>query len=271
MPKQRLAAELLHALDQGKLISTEHKDSPGEDWNEGYKVAAEILNLRRTRGETTLGRKIGFTNRNIWPQYGATSPIWAHVYDDTLIYARNNAATLSLSGSVQPRIEPEIAFRLRAPLPENCEDPATMLESLEWLAPSFEIVDCHFADWKFNPADAAADFSFHWRLIIGTPYEIRRPEIPSLAAQLRDCNITLSKDDRIMDRGTGANALGHPALALAFLADILARQPQFDRLSPGEVITTGTLTAALPVKPGENWVSHYDGLPVQGISLNLTD
>jgi 2-oxo-3-hexenedioate decarboxylase len=74
-----------------------------------------------------------------------------------------------------------------------------------------------------------------------------------------------------MDRGTGANALGHPALALAFLADILARQPQFDRLSPGEVITTGTLTAALPVKPGENWVSHYDGLPVQGISLNLTD
>lgn len=271
MSVQRQATELLDALDHGKLIASEHGNSSAEHWSKSYEVAAEILKLRRARGETTLGRKIGFTNRNIWAQYGATSPIWAHVYDSTLFHARNGTATISLTGSVQPRIEPEIAFKLRAPLPEHCEDPAVMLESLEWLAPSFEIVDCHYADWKFRPADAAADFSFHWRLVIGTPYEIRRPEIPLLATQLRDCKVTLSKDGGIMDRGTGANALGHPALALAFLADIVARQPQFERLAAGEVITTGTLTAALPVKPGESWVSQYDGLPVQGIRLKLTD
>ncbi|MEK6593452.1 MAG: hypothetical protein AABZ67_10240 [Pseudomonadota bacterium] len=270
MHRQRLAAELLDALDHGKLIPSQAERGPGNGWDEGYQVAAEIVKLRRARGEMTLGRKIGFTNRNIWAQYGATSPIWAHVYDDTLIYAENNAATLFLTGSVQPRIEPEIAFKLRAPPPAGCNDPAVMLESLAWLAPSFEIVDCHFADWKFNPADAAADFSLHWRLVIGTPHEIRKAEIPALVTQLRDCKITLSKDGEVMDRGTGANALGHPALALAFLVDILARQPQFDRLAVGEVITTGTLTAALPVKPGENWVSHYAGLPVAGIRLSFS-
>jgi 2-keto-4-pentenoate hydratase len=218
-----------------------------------------------------VGRKIGFTNRNIWAQYGATSPIWAHVYDGTLIHARDNTATLSLAGSAQPRIEPEIAFMLRAPPPVGCEDPAVMLEYIDWLAPSFEIVDCHFADWKFNPADAAADFSLHWRLIVGTPHVIRQAEIPALAAQLHDCRVTLAMNDRVMDRGSGANALGHPALALAFLADILARQPQFAALARGEIVTTGTLTAALPVQSGETWTSRYEGLPVDGLSLRFID
>ena len=269
MREQELAVTLLEALDHGTLVSPPAQAGAGNDWAAGYQVAAEILRLRRARGEKTVGRKIGFTNRNIWAQYGATSPIWAHVYDDTLIHARDNTATLSLAGSAQPRIEPEIAFRLRAPLPVGCEDPAIMLESLEWLAPSFEIVDCHFADWKFNPADAAADFALHWRLIIGTPHVIRKAEIPDLAVQLHDCEVTLAKNDRVMDRGTGANALGHPALALAFLADILARQPQFDPLAAGEIVTTGTLTAALPVQPGETWTSCYDGLPVDGLRLRF--
>jgi len=115
MNKQELAAELLDALDRGRTIPSVAKRSPGFGWDEGYEVAAEIVTLRRARGEKPVGRKIGFTNRNIWPEYGATAPIWAHVYDDTLIYARNNAATISLEGSVQPKIEPEIAFKLRAP------------------------------------------------------------------------------------------------------------------------------------------------------------
>lgn len=56
-----------------------------------------------------------------------------------------------------------------------------------------------------------------------------------------------------MDRGIGANALDHPALALAFLADILTQQAAFDPLAAGEIITTGTLTKALPINAGETW------------------
>ena len=265
-----IATELLRALDNGETMSSIAEREPGFGWEEAYAVAAELVKLRRARGEQTVGRKIGFTNRNIWPEYGATSPIWAHVYDDTLLYAKDNAAPISLKGSVQPRLEPEIAFKLRAPVPVECRDPAKMLESIEWLAPSFEIVDCHFPHWKFKPADSAADFSFHWRLIVGQPYEIRRVEIPDLAQRLRDCRVVLSKDGKVVDRGVGSNALDHPALALAFLADIVARQPRFDALRAGEVITTGTLTAALPIGAGENWESQYSGLPVTGLRLSFT-
>jgi 2-keto-4-pentenoate hydratase len=88
--------------------------------------------------------------------------------------------------------------------------------------------------------------------------------------RLRDCQVTLRRDGTITDRGVGANALGHPALALAFLADIVARQPQFDPLTAGEIVTTGTLTAALPIAPGETWTTDYAGLPISGLTIGFT-
>jgi 2-keto-4-pentenoate hydratase len=272
MDKTRLALEMLDALDQGQLVPSIGDYDPAFGWDESYAVAAEIVRLRRARGEKTVGRKIGFTNRKIWAEYGATSPIWAHVYDRTLVLARDGAATVSLEGSSQPRLEPEIAFQLKTPIPPGCRDPATLLDAIEWYAPSFEIVSCHFPNWKFKPADSAADFSFHWRLIVGTPVAVRTGDIPELATQLRDCKVALHKNGQIAGRGVGANALDHPALALAFLAEILARQPQFDPLAAGEVISTGTLTAAYSIKPGETWSSHYEGLPgVSGLALTFTD
>jgi len=272
MDTARLARELLAALDGGSTIPSIVARDPGFGWDEGYRVAAELLKLRRARGERTVGRKIGFTNRNIWAEYGASAPIWAHIYDRTLLRASNHQAEMSLKGSVRPRLEPEIAFKLKAPLPAGNGHPETVLRSIEWYAPSFEIVDCHFADWKFGPADAAADFSLHWRLIVGTPCQLRSVEIPVLAAQLRDCRVDLSRNRVVAARGVGANALGHPLSALAYLTAALSRQPQFEPLAAGEIITTGTLTAALPIKPGETWSSRYQGLPgVEGLTLTFTE
>lgn len=272
MDTTRMARELLEALDQGQIVPSIGDYDPAFGWDEGYAVAAELVKLRRARGEKTVGRKIGFTNRKIWAEYGATSPIWAHVYDRTLFFAQDSAATVSLSGSSQPRLEPEIAFQLRTPIPPDCHDPASVLDAVEWYAPSFEIVSCHFPNWKFRPADSAADFSFHWRLIVGAPVTVRKEDIPALVEQLRDCKVALRKDGLIMGRGVGANALDHPALALAFLADILARQPQFDPLAAGEIITTGTLTAAYSIKPRDIWSSAYEGLTgVTGLVLTFTD
>jgi 2-oxo-3-hexenedioate decarboxylase len=270
MDTKRIAEDLLAALDEGKTISSIVARNPGFDWDEGYDVSAEILRLRRARGERTPGRKIGFTNRNIWAEYGATAPIWAYVYDTTLILAAGDRATVSLRGSVQPRLEPEIAFKLKSALPAGIEDRRAVLDAIEWYAPSFEIVDCHLADWKFHSAESAADFALHWRLVVGTPCAIREADKGKLVDALHDVEVTLRKNGDVAERGVGANALGHPASALAHLAAVLARQPQFEPLAAGEIITTGTLTAAMPIEPGEVWSSEYDGLPVSGLTLTFT-
>ena len=264
------ARALLDAYDRGALASLPSARDPAFDWNAAYEVAAQIVKLRRARGERCAGRKIGFTNRNIWPEYGATAPIWSHVYDSTLIRAPGNTAVVSLRGAVSPRIEPEIAFGLRAAVPSQCRDPARILAAVEWLAPSFEIVDCHFAGWKFTPADSVADQSFHWRLIVGDPHPIAARGLAGLADAIRDCRLTLECNGKLRDEGVGSNALGHPALALAFLADTLVAQPQFDAPGAGEIVTTGTLTAALPIRDGETWTSKISGLPVAPLTVTFS-
>ena len=271
MQVEETARELLNALDRGGTIPSIAERHPGFGWEDGYRIAAELCRLRRARGERPIGRKIGFTNRKIWAEYGATAPIWGPMYDRTVVFAADDRATVSLHGSVRPRLEPEIAFRLSRPLPSGLADPTAILEHVEWVAASFEIVDCHFPDWKFQSADAVADFSLHWRLVLGTPLAVSSADIRALAGRLHDCELSLRQNESVVGRGTGANALGHPAMALAHLADVIARQPEADPLEAGEIITTGTLTPAMPIGAGETWRSTYDGLALAGLTIAFTN
>ncbi len=79
----------------------------------------------------------------------------------------------------------------------------------------------------------------------------------------------LRKGEDIVDRGTGDIVLGSPLAALAHLVDLLARQPWAAPLAAGEIISTGTLTDAHPVAPGEDWRTELIGLPLAGLRLRF--
>ena len=264
-----VAHELVTALDRASIVTPPTQRYADLDFTTAYRVAAEATGLRRGRGEVPAGRKIGYTNRNIWAQYDVHQPIWAHVYAHTVHHADANSAALSLARMVAPRIEPEIAFRLRAPVPAGCTDPAVILRSVEWVARTFEIVDCHYPEWKFKGPDSVIDFGHHAALVVGEPRAIAERDIPELVEALRDCWVTLVRDGVVADTGTGANALDHPALALAHLADVIASQPEAPPLEAGEIVTTGTLTAALPVAPGETWRSEAEGLGLPALTVRF--
>jgi 2-oxo-3-hexenedioate decarboxylase len=266
---QAIARELLDAHDHAKLIGSFVARDEGFDLDAAYQVAAELMRVRRSRGSRPVGRKIGFTNRSIWALYGVDAPMWAHVYDDTVSYAKDGKATVSLAGTVSPRMEPEILFKLRAPIPVACNDPERLLRSAEWYAHSVEIVHSHF-DWKFKLADATADWACHARLVIGEPQAIREEDIPALARALPAIKAALLKGGVRQIEGVGANVLGSPAYALGFLADLLSEQTFMQPLAAGEVISTGTITDALPVKPGEIWSTEISGLPAQNLSIGYT-
>jgi hypothetical protein len=114
-PVDRVSRNLLSALDDRVQIAPISKQNPQFDIDAAYRVTAEIRRLREARGERVLGRKIGFTNRTIWPEYGVYAPIWGYVYDTT-VHPISDRTAFDLSSMVEPRIEPEIMFGLsRAP------------------------------------------------------------------------------------------------------------------------------------------------------------
>ncbi|HEX6155937.1 MAG TPA: decarboxylase, partial [Burkholderiales bacterium] len=107
----------------------------------------------------------------------------------------------------------------------------------------------------------------HGRLLVGTPRPLR--ELPQLAQALPSVSVELLKDGAVVDRGVGANVLDSPLLALGHLVETLARQPGAAPLAAGEIISTGTITDAHPVRPGETWSTRLAGLPIPGLAVRF--
>ncbi len=105
-------AELLEAYDAGRQIAPISDGDPAFDEEAAYRIAHEITALREARGERRVGRKIGFTNRTIWPIYGVSGPMWGPVWDTTLHEIGDGFHTLS--PLPEPRLEPEIVFGLKS-------------------------------------------------------------------------------------------------------------------------------------------------------------
>jgi 2-oxo-3-hexenedioate decarboxylase len=227
-------------------------------------AAARALHEKRVReGWRPVGRKVGFTNRSIWPRYGVYEPIWGTVYDRTLIEAADNRAAVVLDELAQPRIEPEICFKLRA-APRSSAS-AELLACIEWMAHSVEIVQCDQPGWKTSLEHSTASNGLHGRLILGSPVRVDR--LPELEARLPRFEMLLKKGAEVVDRGRGEIVLGSPLAALGHLVELLAKQPKAPPLAAGEIISTGTLTDAHPVAPGETWSTEIHGLPLAGLQL----
>jgi 2-oxo-3-hexenedioate decarboxylase len=244
---------------------------------DAYAVSRELLRRREASGWRRVGRKIGFTNRTIWDQYGVYEPIFGYMYDRTLTWADDGAIdvdgwgpedSLSLDGLVQPLIEPEIVFRLReTPV---TQDPEALLRCIDWVGHGIEIVQCHFPDWKFGVADTIADGGLHGHYVIGWGVGVDSTNTETLVEQLARFRLTLFRGGDVAAKGGGDLVLGSPLNALAHLVRTLASLPDHPVLEAGELITTGTLTTALPVTPGETWFTRIEGLSgVPGLTLRL--
>jgi 2-oxo-3-hexenedioate decarboxylase len=265
---QEVARRLLDADASGTTLDPITASTPSFDMDAAYEVQAEIAAARRSSGWTPVGRKIGFTNRTLWELYGVDAPMWASVWDRTLVRATDGVADVDLGGLVQPRIEPEVVFGLTGPVPPE-GDAAEILRSVGWIAAGFEIVRCPFPGWRFALPDCAAAFGLHGRLVLGTPVAIEDERRDALVASLASFEATLRRGDEVVDRGVGANVLGSPALALGHLARVVTSQSRHPQLAAGEIITTGTITDAWPVTAGETWRSDYGELGIDGLTVTF--
>ena len=264
-----IADALLAAYDSGSQVALITERMPGFDVPRAYEVLHEIARRRVARGWRPVGRKIGFTNRTLWPRYGVYQPMWAHTWRETVIHAHDGAATVSLARMVDPRIEPEVVFGLNGPVPIT-DDARDVLRAVAWIAPGFEIVQSHFPGWKFKAPDCTAAFGLHAALVVGTPVPVTEADRVALAVRLRAFELTLRHGSQLVDRGVGANVLDSPALALVYLARVLAEQPQAAPLAAGEIVTTGTVTDAWPVAAGQTWSSDYGALALPGLRVTFS-
>ena len=257
----------MEAYGERRIVPTPSSRDPQFDLNAAYAVESELTRLRAAAGHRTVGRKVGFANKALWRVLKLDTLVWAHMYDDTVHDASSGEATLALDRMCSPKIEPEIVFKMRRPLDAGPLEPSAVLDAVEWLALGFEIIDCVYADWKFQPADFVAAFGLHAALVVGEPRPLEPAAIPGIVEQLPRFKVRLARDGMIVEEGSGRNSLRSPALCLGELASAIARQPGAPPLRAGELVSSGTLTESQPIAPGETWTATVEGLDLPALAV----
>ncbi len=262
-----LARRIKAAQDEVGQLDPPVAQAAGLGLDGAYEVADLVHRARIDEGALPVGRKIGFTNPDMWRLYGVSEPIWAYMYDTTVVHLSGQQGECSVARLAEPKIEPEIVFRFHTAPPAGA-GPARLLECVEWVAHAFEIVQSHAPGWRFGAADAVMDGALHGMLLLGAPRPLAALGDDPLAA-LERFTVELSCDGTPRETGRGSNVLGHPLAAVAHLVAVLARQPQYPPLQAGEMVTTGTLTAALPVRAGQTWRTRLEGVALPGLCVEF--
>lgn len=249
-----LATELADARRDGWTVTPPSQRSEAFDLADGYAVGRLLAERRAAEGQPPAGIKIGLTNSAVWPQLGISHPVWAPVYSVC------SAGEFSLAGLVAPRLEVEFVVGLAAALPVGSTSDR-VAAAIDWVALGFEIVDCHFPDWKLTPADLVADHGVHVALVLGPRRTVVGPDVAVLA----ELPVTLHRDGEEVARGSGRDVLGGPAAAIAALSGA-----SFGRdLGAGEIVSTGALTGgAHPVAAGQTWTADVPGFPRLEVTLS---
>jgi 2-keto-4-pentenoate hydratase len=261
--------ELLSAYQTGAMVAVPLSHRPGFNLDVAYGVERRLKQFREGEGHGAVGRKVGYANKAMWRVFKLETLVWAHIYEDTVHYADGNSATLTIERARSLKIEPEIVFGVKQVLPEGA-DASAALAATDWLALGFEIIDCPFPEWKFQPSDFVASFGLHAALVVGERIQVRPELVAKLAEELARFKVRMTKNGEFVEEGSGRNSLKSPALCLAELSAAIARRFPREPLSAGEIVSSGTLTAGHPTTAGDLWKAEVEGIELPSLTLRLT-
>jgi 2-oxo-3-hexenedioate decarboxylase len=205
---------------------------------EAYEVQKASMARRYARGERRIGIKMGFTSRAKMTQMGIDEMIWGRLTDAMLV---EDGGAIDFAGFVHPRVEPELAFLLKAPLAGKVT-PMAALAALAGIAPALEIIDSRYENFKFSLTDVVADNSSSSAFVVG-PWS-------SPAIDFSNLGMILEIDGAARQIGSSAAILGHPIRSLVAAARLAgaAGEP----LQAGDVVMAGGATAAEALAPGQH-------------------
>lgn len=204
--------------------------------DDAYAIQALSLARRYARGERRVGMKMGLTSRAKMAQVGVDEMVWGRLTDAMQV---EEGGSITLSRYVHPRVEPEVAFLLKAPLSGRVSMTQAMA-AVEAVAPAMEIIDSRYKDFKFVLADVVADNSSSSGFIVG-PW--CKPDL-----DVGNLGLVMSVDGRPVQVGSTAAILGHPLRSLVAAARLVAQWGE--RLEAGWIVLAGGATAAHPLAAG---------------------
>ena len=248
---QALGDELFAALRGRSVLDPMTTREPSIDIDDAYKISLRFLERRKAEGERIIGKKIGVTSKPVQDMLGVHQPDFGFLLD-VMQVADASSVSLSKTKLIQPRAEGEIAFVLKKDLrgPGVTED--QVLDATEYVSPCFEIVDSRVRDWKIKIQDTVADNASCGVFVLGAA------RVKPRALDLAAVKMEIKKNGEHAASGLGSAVQGHPATAVAWLANTLGKFGI--PFLAGEVILSGSLAPLLPAVAGDRFEMTLAGI-----------
>ncbi|MCE9664703.1 2-oxo-hepta-3-ene-1,7-dioic acid hydratase [Halomonas sp. M5N1S17] len=256
------AAESLLAAEAKRepigLLSLAH---PGMTLDDAYAIQAAQMEKKLAQGREIIGWKIGLTSKAMQDALGIDTPDSGVLYDDM---AFADGATISEARFIQPRIEAEIAFVMKAPLEGNVTR-MEVLAATDYVAPAIEILDTRILrkDPETGQArtifDTVSDNAANAGIVLG-----QQRHAPD-AFDLRWVGSIVKQNETVVATGLGAGVLDDPVTGLVWLARRMATYGQ--RIEAGQVVLSGSFIGPVECPSGTD--IHADYGPFGSVSLRF--
>ncbi|MDR0620587.1 MAG: fumarylacetoacetate hydrolase family protein [Deltaproteobacteria bacterium] len=257
MDPKTIAIELHEALKAPRQIEAPTKSNPGLSLADAYAIQMEGLKLRQSEGQTLIGLKIGLTSQAMQNLLGVKEPDFGQLTDRMLLLEGEACKRDQL---LQPKVEGELAFCLNKNIKGPGVTVADVFNATAFVSPVIEIVDSRVKDWKITLADTVADNGSSAMFMLGGRMT------PIHEIDMRLVGMTLEKNGRLVNSGCGAEVLGNPAAAVAWLANKMA---EFGTgLPSGMIVLSGAFTAAQNAEVGDSFTASFTGMGSVTVSFS---
>lgn len=223
--------------------------------DDSYAISSAVAARRVAAGARVIGHKIGLTSKAMQASSQIDEPDYGVLLDSMI---HNDGDKVRFDDYCVPRVEPELTFVLKQPLKGPNVGLVDVMRATEYVVPSIEIIDARVQ----NPRrifDTVADNGAAAGIVLGG-----RPVRPD-DVDLRWVGAVFYRNSEIEETGVAAGVLGHPAMAIAWLANKLA---PFDvALEPGHLMLSGSFTR--PVWAARGDTLHADFGPLGGVAVQF--
>lgn len=236
-----LAAHLDDCMRDARDTTKITDRHPEMDWDDAYAVQDAIRRRQLARGARIVGYKAGLTSHAKMRQMGVDTPVFGFLTD---VYDLPEGGECGTSALIHPKVEPEIAFVTKAELKGPGCHIGAVLAATDFVVAGIEVIDSRYRDFKFDLKSVVADNTSAARFVAGG-----RP-LAVDGVDLRTLGIVLEKNGLPVAFGAGAAVLGHPAAAIAMLANHLGARGE--SIPAGSLILSGGITEAVAVEAGDS-------------------
>ncbi|MBN8948636.1 MAG: 2-oxo-3-hexenedioate decarboxylase [Rhodanobacter sp.] len=237
---QNLAAHLEDAELNVRAVTKITDAHPSLDWDDAYAIQHAIRLRKEARSQRVAGLKAGLTSRAKMKQMGVDVPCFGLIFDYMSV---PNGGEIEANKLIHPKVEAEIAFVLKQPLRGPGCHAGAVLAATDFVVPAVEIIDSRYENFRFDLASVIADNTSASRFVVGGV--ARGVE----GLDLRTLGLVMEKNGEIVAMAAGAAVLGHPAVAVAALANHLAARGE--EIPAGTFIMSGGATEAISVAAGD--------------------